>query len=161
MSIVIAAALGAAFLPGLFSVSADHPETAIASTSPAKSDLKARIERARSLDEARSFLALLDEGDAQASYAATAGELRQNQGYDLWELGVALRNNRADFTTRKIIGAGGRDGEPQPGEWDREVFIFSSTDEGRILTEFLVTQRVGSDWKIIQYDLRGLDDDED
>ena len=161
MSILVAAALGAALLPGLASVSADQSEPAPGNASPAKSDLEARIESAQSLDAARAFLDRLDGGDAEASFAATAGKLRKNQGYDLWELGVALRNNRADFSSRKIVGAGGRDDEPGPGEWDREVFIFSSTDDGRVLTEFLVTQRFGDEWKIIEYDLRGLDDEED
>ena len=162
MSIVVAAALGVAFLPGLFSAAFDHPvTTTTAEPASPKIGLEARIENAQSVDEARRFLELLDEGDAEASYAATGGKLRQNQNYDMWELGVELRNNGADFSTRKIVGAGGRDDKPKPGEWAREVFIFQSNDGEVRLTEYLVTQRFGEEWKIIEYDLRGLDDDED
>ena len=129
-------------------------------TESAPSGLDAQIERADSLEQARVFLGLLDRGDAETSYAATAGKLRENQNFELWELGVALRNNRADFGTRKIVGAGGRNGEPQRGEWDREVFIFQSEYENRTLTEYIVTQKFDDGWKVIEYDLSGLDDEE-
>ncbi len=131
--------------------------------SPPKSEpsgLDAQIQKAKSLDQARAFLALLDRGDAEASYAATAGKLRENQSFALWKLGVALRNNRADFASRKIVGAGGRDGEPKPGEFDREVFIFQSVYEDRNLTEYVVTQKFDDGWKVIEYELSGLDDEE-
>ena len=158
--IIVSVAVALALIASSLVSHQDAKDVADVSSETASPGIAAQIERAESLDQARAFLALLDRGDAEASYAAAAGKLREGQSFELWELGVALRNNRADFGPRKIIGAGGRDGEAKPGEWDREVFIFQSKDEDRTLTEYVVTLKFDDGWKVIEYDLNGLDDED-
>ena len=162
MSLALAAALGAALMWNFASNSGETAtDEAQVQTRAAETDLETRIRQARSLGEAQAFLALLDEGDAATSYEAAGEAIRSETSFPLWELAVALRNNRANFDTRRIVGAGGREGGAESGVTDREIFLFRSQSNDRVLTESIMTEKVGSRWKVIDYELTGLDDEDE
>ena len=162
MSLALAAALGAALMWNIASNSGETAtDQAQVQTRAAETDLETRIRQARSLGEAEAFLALLDGGDAAASYEAAGEAIRSETSFPLWELAVALRNNRADFDTRQIVGAGGREGGAESGVSDREIFLFRSQSNDRVLTESIMTEKVGSRWQVIDYELTGLDDEDE
>ncbi len=115
--------------------------------------------RAKSEAAARKFMDLIDAGEADASYEAAAPTFRKVQGFDLWELGVALRGSEGGAQRRTLVEVE-RDGNPSnPVHEALEILIFDTIMlNGERKTERLVMALIDGTWQVAKIDIVDVDE---
>ena len=160
MSLALALALTATiFIPQ------QAPETGDLTSEP-KSDLTFQAESefipARPSDaelQARRWLGLIDFGKFDESYEEAGKDLREQYSLGKWKFGLTLRMTKGKVEDRTVSSVmrtsefGGRKG----GEF--EVITFASMFEyNNLQSERVVLERVGSDWRVIDYEILPVKD---
>lgn len=118
----------------------------------------ARPVQAQSVTAAREFMALLDAGDAAASYEAAAPTLRSAHGFDLWRLGVAIRASDGGAQRRTLVAAE-RDGNPANPEHEAvEILTFETLMmNGERKSERLAMALIDGRWQAVNIDVDDVD----
>ncbi|MWV27847.1 helix-turn-helix domain-containing protein [Aurantiacibacter rhizosphaerae] len=103
---------------------------------------------------ARDWLALVDNGNAEASRAAAGAAMRERHSQGVWELGVALRQNNWGVPLRRnLVETKMRPAEESGALGDFAILTFESEFSNRAqVTEQVTMQRVGGDWVVADYD---------
>jgi len=108
--------------------------------------------------QARRFLGLIDFGKFDESYAEAGEPLRDQYALGKWKFGLTLRLNNGAIEDRTLATVmstdefGGRKGS------EFEVLTFNSlfpNDNRQI--ERVVLERIGSDWKVVDYEITAKD----
>ncbi len=102
---------------------------------------------------AREWLALVDDGGAEASFAAAGAALRDRHSEAMWELGVALRNNNWGVPLRRTLtDTEIRSGDESGAMGEFAILTFDSEFTKRPqVTEQLTMQNVGGEWVVVDY----------
>lgn len=163
MSLALALALTATiFIPQ------QNPETGDLTAEP-KSDLTFQAESefipARPSDselQARRWLGLIDFGKFDESYEEAGDDLREEYSLGKWKFGLTLRMTKGKVEDRSLATVmrtsefGGRKG----GEF--EVITFDSLFQyNNRQIERVVLEKVGGDWKVVDYEITARDKSED
>jgi DNA-binding CsgD family transcriptional regulator len=116
--------------------------------------------QARSVTAAREFMALLDAGEAAASYEAAAPTFRDAHGFDLWRLGVAIRASDGGAQRRTLVAVE-RDGNPSnPVHEALEILTFDTIMlNGERKAERLVMALIDGRWQAANIDVEDVNED--
>jgi DNA-binding CsgD family transcriptional regulator len=111
--------------------------------------------QARSGTAARAFMALVDAGDAAASYEAAAPSFRDAHSFDLWRLGVAIRASDGG-AQRRVLVAVQRDSNPaNPQHEALEILTFETLMlNGERKAERLVLALNDGLWQVANIDVQ-------
>ncbi|MEO0418042.1 MAG: DUF4019 domain-containing protein [Pseudomonadota bacterium] len=104
--------------------------------------------------QARRFLGLIDFGKFDESYAEAGEPLREQYALGKWKFGLTLRMTKGKIQDRTLATVirtsefGGRKG----GEF--EVITFNSLfQHNNQQIERVVLERIGADWKVVDYEI--------
>ena len=146
MSIIIAAAAVAALvIPGNEEVARDGDTHPVEAVSPAN---------AQSSAAALSFMAKMDAGDAEGTYAAAAPSLRRSFKFDLWELGVLMTRLEGGAAQRTLTKVERVAKPANPDHEALEILTFDTIRlDGDRRIERIVMARTGGAWKVAKIDV--------
>ena len=125
--------------------------------SPSRAEQAAQA-RPRSTAAAQAFMALVDAGDAAASYEAAAPALRNAHGFGIWELGVALHASEGGARRRTLVRV---EHDVIPANPDYEALEILTFDtimlNGDHSTERLVMALIDGVWRVATLDIQDVE----
>ncbi|MCM8557329.1 LuxR C-terminal-related transcriptional regulator [Sphingomicrobium sediminis] len=145
MSITILAAAGAIFVSTI--AEAPRQEDADAAVPVASQGLAGQAESAA---EATAFMALVDAGDAEASYAAASETFRDAYTFKLWDFGVSLRALQGGVFQRVLTKV------ERPTDGVEILYYETEMLSGEKKAERIFMERVGSGWKVANVTITDL-----
>ena len=114
--------------------------------------------RSQSVGAARDFLALVDAGEAAASYEAAAPAFRNAYGFGLWELGVALHAQEGGAQRRTLVSVEPDVAPANPDYAALEILTFDTIMlNGDHTSERLVMALIDGTWRAATLDINDVE----
>ena len=110
--------------------------------------------RSQSIGAARDFLALVDAGDAAASYEAAAPAFRNAHGLGLWELAVAFHAREGGARRRTLASVEADSAPTNPDYAALEILVFDTIMmNGDHKSERLAMALIDGVWRLVTIDI--------
>lgn len=108
--------------------------------------------------QARRWLGLIDFGKFDESYEEAGAPLREEYELGRWRFGLTLRMTKGEIEERTLASVMRTDEFGGRSESEFEVIIFDSLFEyNNRQLERVVLEKIGEDWKVIDYEITPRD----